>query len=164
MEIEEKIGGVGQVKEVKVLGAIGLLDEGETDWKVLVIDTSDPLSSKLNDIDDIEKFCPGLLAATVDWFRIYKIPDGKPPNQFAFNGQVQNKAFAMEIIEEGNRQWKLLVNGPKNDAYTIETTNTSVAGSPHCKDIEAPKADPLPDLPVDDAVHKFYYITEDQRI
>jgi inorganic pyrophosphatase len=32
------VGYVGQVKQVKVLGIMALLDEGETDWKVLVVE------------------------------------------------------------------------------------------------------------------------------
>lgn len=33
-EIGEQVGYVGQVKQVKVLGIMALIDEGETDWKV----------------------------------------------------------------------------------------------------------------------------------
>ena len=53
--------------------------------KVICIDVNDPLASKLNDIEDVEKYLPGLLRATNEWFRIYKIPDGKPENNFAFS-------------------------------------------------------------------------------
>lgn len=38
----------GEVKQVKVLGVMALIDEGETDWKVLAIDVKDPLASKMN--------------------------------------------------------------------------------------------------------------------
>merc|ERR1711939_283410 len=89
--------------QVKVLGTMTLLDEGETDWKIIVIDVNDPLAPKLNDIKDVERHLPGLLRATNEWFRIYKIPDGKPENQFAFSGKT-----------------------PKGD---ISLTNTSVAHS-----------------------------------
>jgi len=57
---------------------MALLDEGETDWKVLVVDVNDPLAPRLNDIEDVERHLPGLIRATNEWFRIYKIPDGKP--------------------------------------------------------------------------------------
>ena len=77
-EIGEAVGYVGQVKQVKVLGIMALLDEGETDWKVLVVDVNDPLAPRLNDIEDVERHLPGLIRATNEWFRIYKIPDGKP--------------------------------------------------------------------------------------
>ena len=38
----------GEVKAVKVLGVMALIDEGETDWKLLAIDVNDPLASKMN--------------------------------------------------------------------------------------------------------------------
>jgi inorganic pyrophosphatase len=38
----------GEVKQVKILGVMALIDEGETDWKVLAIDVKDPLASKMN--------------------------------------------------------------------------------------------------------------------
>lgn len=90
-EIGELVGHPGQIKQVKVLGVMALLDEEETDWKVIVIDVNDPLAPKLNDVEDVERHLPGLLRATNEWFRIYKIPDGKPENQFAFTGECKNK-------------------------------------------------------------------------
>jgi len=70
-EIGEQIAFVGQVKQVKVLGIMALLDEGETDWKVIVVDVTDPLASKLNDVEDVERHLPGLIRATNEWFRYY---------------------------------------------------------------------------------------------
>ena len=92
-EIGELVGYPGQVKQVKILGVMALLDEEETDWKVIVIDVNDPLAPKLNDVEDVERHLPGLLRATNEWFRIYKIPDGKPENQFAFTGECKNKKY-----------------------------------------------------------------------
>ena len=48
---------------------MALLDEGETDWKVIVVDVADPLAPKLNDIEDVERHLPGLIRATNEWFR-----------------------------------------------------------------------------------------------
>ena len=73
-EIGEQVGYVGQVKQVKVLGIMALLDEGETDWKVIVVDVQDPLASKLNDIEDVERHLPGLIRATNEWFRSVLLP------------------------------------------------------------------------------------------
>lgn len=42
-------------------------------------------------IEDVRKSRPGHLEATVDWFRKYKVPDGKPENQFGFNGEFKDK-------------------------------------------------------------------------
>lgn len=49
-----------------------------------------------SDIEDVEKQLPGLIRATNEWFRIYKIPDGKPENVFAFSGEAKNKASQCE--------------------------------------------------------------------
>jgi inorganic pyrophosphatase len=56
-----------------------MIDEGEADWKVVTIDAEDKWAPFLNDIDDVEKHLPGTLSAIREWFRTYKIPDGKPP-------------------------------------------------------------------------------------
>jgi len=61
-----------------------------------------------SDIEDIERLMPGYLRATVEWFRIYKIPDGKPENQFAFSGEPKNAAFAKKMIEETHKYWQCL--------------------------------------------------------
>ena len=42
------------------------------------------------DIDDVRRLKPGYLEATFDWFKRYKVPDGKPENQFAFNGEFKD--------------------------------------------------------------------------
>ena len=43
-------------------------------------------------------------------FRIYKIPDGKPENKFAFDGEFQSAEFANKIINETHEYWKQLVS------------------------------------------------------
>ena len=39
---------MGEVKQVKVLGVLAMIDDGETDWKILGIDVNDPNADKLN--------------------------------------------------------------------------------------------------------------------
>ena len=116
------------------MGAIGLLDEGETDWKIIVVDTSDPLSEKLHDASDLDRVCPGLVEATIRWFRVYKVPDGKPENQFALNGQVKDRDFAVEVVEEAHRVWRDLVAGKipakKEGSYGISVINATLRDSP----------------------------------
>lgn len=51
----------------------------------------DCVFSRLPDIGDVEEHMPGFMKETVDWFRCYKIPDGKPENNFAFNGTAKGK-------------------------------------------------------------------------
>lgn len=67
----QRVAKRGEVLQVKILGVIGVIDEGETDWKVLAIDINDPKASQVNDIDDVDKVFPGLLKATVEWFKVH---------------------------------------------------------------------------------------------
>lgn len=145
-EIGSKTLERGQVVPVKVLGVLALIDDDETDWKLIVIRADDPMVEKLNDIQDVEKHMPGLLHATHEWFKIYKIPDGKPPNKFAFEGQAKDAEFARNIIRETHEQWKSLILGQPNESG-LDLSNVSVEKSPHkvCPDAAAKHLDAQPE-------------------
>ncbi|KAH8371542.1 hypothetical protein KR093_007907 [Drosophila rubida] len=123
IEIGYRVAKRGDVLQVKVLGAIALIDEGETDWKIIAIDAKDPVASEINDISDVDQYFPGLLRATVEWFKIYKIPDGKPENQFAFNGDAKNAEFATSVIAETHKFWQTLINQPNGGTSAIACQN-----------------------------------------
>uniref|UniRef100_A0A8C7ELJ0 inorganic diphosphatase n=1 Tax=Neovison vison TaxID=452646 RepID=A0A8C7ELJ0_NEOVI len=127
----------GEVIHVKILGILALIDQGETDWKIIAINVNDPEASKFHDIDDVKKYKPGYLEATLNWFKFYKVPEGKPENQFAFNGEFKNKAFALEVIKSTHECWKTLLM-KKCDGGAISCTNVQVCDSPfHCTQEEA---------------------------
>lgn len=131
VEIGYKIAQRGEVKQVKVLGILAMIDEGETDWKVIAIDHKDPLACKLNDIDDVRKWMPGLIENTHDWFKVYKMPAGKPANEFAFNGEAKNRKFATDIIMKTHGEWKDLVLNKKENEFKMQVDNVTVAESPY---------------------------------
>lgn len=167
-EIGEQVGYPGQIKQVKVLGIMALIDEGETDWKVIVIDAKDPLANKLNDIEDVERHLPGLIRATNEWFRIYKIPDGKQENQFAFGGEAKNKKYATEIIHETHESWRRLITGQipsSTDKYKVNITNLTIEGSPGFITVDDPLYESIPlenNLPpasIDPAIDKWFFIS-----
>ena len=54
-----------------------MIDDGETDWKVLCVNVDDPLAARVNDIDDVEREVPGLIGVAREWLRLYKTADGK---------------------------------------------------------------------------------------
>ncbi|KAI9927759.1 hypothetical protein ASPWEDRAFT_112687 [Aspergillus wentii DTO 134E9] len=161
-EIGELVGYPGQVKQVKVLGVMALLDEEETDWKIIVVDINDPLAAKLNDVEDVERQLPGLLRATNEWFRIYKIPDGKPENQFAFSGECKNKKYALDVVRECAEAWKKLIEGksPKGD---ISLANSAVEESADRVDqaqlSKIPQGENLLPAPIDGSVDKWFFIS-----
>jgi len=98
----------GSVTPVKALGVIAMIDDGELDWKVIAINTADPLASQYNDIDDV----PAAVKDGVrEWFRWYKTPDDKPLNGFGFDEKFLNKAETAKVIEETHQAWKNLKSG-----------------------------------------------------
>eukprot|EP00732_Lithocolla_globosa_P004412 Lithocolla_globosa_v1_NODE_4061_length_1515_cov_10.713115.p1 type:complete len:299 gc:universal NODE_4061_length_1515_cov_10.713115:1471-575(-) len=160
-EIGSVVAAVGEVKQVKVLGVMAMIDEGETDWKVIAIDVKDPLAAELKDIEDVERFMPGFINATEEWFRIYKMPDGKPENKFAFDGEAKNAEYAHKVIAQTNESWKKLIASKEP---TIQCTNTQVEDSPHHVGADSsavqgvPAAAPLPAASLDSSVDKWHFV------
>jgi inorganic pyrophosphatase len=98
----------GSVTPIKVLGVLGMIDDGQMDWKIICVNHADAISRFLEDIDDVPKFLPGCLEALREWLRVYKICQGGVENKFAFNGEFRDKAFAMKVISESHRMWENL--------------------------------------------------------
>ncbi|KAM0031693.1 putative inorganic diphosphatase [Helianthus debilis subsp. tardiflorus] len=109
VEIGESRGNIGQLMKVKPLGCLAMIDEGELDWKIIAISLDDPRASLVNDVEDVEKHFPGTLTAIRDWFRDYKIPDGKPANSFGLGNKAASKDYALKVITETNESWAKLV-------------------------------------------------------
>jgi inorganic pyrophosphatase len=108
---------------VKVLGVLLMIDEGECDWKIIAIDAADKWAPFLNDIEDVDEQLPGMLNAIREWYRTYKIPDGKPPNVFGLDEKFMNKKYAMEVIEECHVAWEHLISGEKERTLDDHSDN-----------------------------------------
>jgi len=103
---------MGAVVPIKVLGVLGLIDEGETDWKIMGVRADHPRASEMNSVEDANRVLGRDIASiVVDWFENYKVPDGKPVNVFSHNKQYRGCGVAVDIIEECHRQWMNLVLG-----------------------------------------------------
>jgi len=167
-EIGSRVCERGEVIEVKVLGVLAMVDEGETDWKVIAIDVNDPDADKMNDISDVEKVKPGYLKDTREWFRIYKVPAGKPLNQFALNEEFQNSEYAKKVINETHGFWQQLIAGKAE--HKLDITNTTVDGSAQKISQEEAQKElaqhpALSDTPAGIPVEKNYwhYVNVDQK-
>lgn len=124
VEIGSQVAGIGEVYPVKVLGVLGMIDDGETDWKVIAINVKDPLAELVNDVEDLAKTeLHDIVPQIHRWFRDYKIPDGKRPSEFAFNGQAQPRDFAVEVIQQTHESWKQLVGNELTNPTKLWTSN-----------------------------------------
>ena len=75
----------GAVQRVRVLGALALVDGGETDWKLLVVDADDSSTSAWRTVDDIPR---DRVAEARDWYRLYKTAEGKGENEYGMGGRA----------------------------------------------------------------------------
>lgn len=136
LEIGDAIARTGEVKRVKVLGGLAVLDQGEMDWKVIAIDVNDPQAAVMNDIQDVQTHKPGLLEATMHWLRYYKIPAGKKENPLAFGGHAVDAHTAMAAVDEAHAEWRKLLAGD-----TPEQGSTPSGGSYRVSRVRADAAD-----------------------
>ncbi|CEP20781.1 IPP1 [Cyberlindnera jadinii] len=155
-EIGSRIAQTGEIYRVKVLGALALIDDGELDWKVIVIDTRDPLSKQLSDIEDVERDMPGLLDATRRWFREYKLPDGKPKNEFGYEEQFLNASKAIEVIEHSHQSWKKLIQGEVS-VEKVSIKNVTLNGTPGYTSSPSVQESIKPDAKIPDDIEKSYF-------
>jgi inorganic pyrophosphatase len=106
VEIGYRVARMGEAYRVKVLGVLGMIDEGEMDWKIVAISAYDQRAPLLNSVADLEAIFPGKIASIVKWFKMYKVPDGKPENSFAFDDKMMDVEFARKVIADCHEAWK----------------------------------------------------------
>lgn len=104
---------IGSIYSVKILGILPMIDNNETDWKIIGICNNDPLAFKLNNLDDIKKTIPGILDAIKNWFRYYKLPTKGILNKFAIKEAFEDKELAYKIIDETHNNYLKLLNNIK---------------------------------------------------
>jgi inorganic pyrophosphatase len=113
VEIGSEACTMGGVYAVKPLGVYAMVDDGEVDWKVVAIRADDPKAALVNDVEDVERVFPGELARVLEWFRDYKIPDGKPQNEFGYDSRCLNKEFTLGVVEETHGFYNRLRSGAR---------------------------------------------------
>jgi 3'-phosphoadenosine 5'-phosphosulfate synthase len=98
---------MGSISPCRVIGSLELIDEGETDHKILCIATSDKDANRIRSIDDLERVKPGHIDRLKDWLKRYKTSDGKPENNLA--SEIPRTADqALGVIGETHGRWQAL--------------------------------------------------------
>lgn len=130
-DIGQDPGYVGQVKQVKVLGGLSVVDDDETDWKMMGIDINDPLAPLVNSVADVEKYRPGTTQAFYDWFAGFETE--KTP---ITGDKYQDQALCLDQIKESHDFWKDLVNGKAKPGKIKfdQVSNGELKSYTSCKD------------------------------
>ena len=98
------------VADYLILGCLGLLDQGEIDWKVLALEVNEAKELNVATMEDFEKVSPGRVDEIREWFRIYKTLDGKPENLFTEDGRVYTREETQKIILETSKSYRDLMS------------------------------------------------------
>ncbi|EAN95057.1 putative inorganic pyrophosphatase [Trypanosoma cruzi] len=107
---------MGSIWAVRVLGVLGLIDEGETDWKII----AETLRPEGKMYESLEKIPQELRDTIVQWMRDYKTTDGKKRNELAFNGELRGAEEALHVIRACSRQYATLIDGnAQNPGYWL---------------------------------------------
>jgi len=122
VDIGSRLGATGEVRQVKVLGVWAMIDAGETDWKILAIDVTDPLADQIHTANDLRLVAQDRVDAAFAFLRDYKIPDGKGPNKFAFDGKLLDRDFAVRVVEETHAEWRALLSNAQSPLSRANTT------------------------------------------
>jgi 3'-phosphoadenosine 5'-phosphosulfate synthase len=124
---------IGSVTPCRVLGSFELIDEGETDHKVLCIALSDPDASRVRDLDDLERLKPGVVNRVREWLKRYKTSDGKPENALASDSPKMVQQ-ALAIIDETHKRWSSLCGKDGTPLSSLSAkTNGFWLRSPGCR-------------------------------
>ncbi len=108
-EIGQNVHPTGSIVAVKVLGAIGLIDKNEADWKIVTIEVTHPIAEILEDIDDVDTYFPDLLDRTRKWLCTYKGSNNE--TRLGMDGAFVHKELAIKMIEDRHEDWKSLEVG-----------------------------------------------------
>lgn len=118
---EGKPLSMGSIVKAKVIGSLALIDEGETDHKIIVIRESDPHFNDINSMNDMDKYVKGATARLIHWLKYYKTSDGKGINKLSNNELPLNAEDATELIKEVVNYYNNLIDGTTqiNDVFYL---------------------------------------------
>lgn len=101
IEVGSKQLPTGTVAAVKVIGVVGLIDQGEVDHKIIVIRKDDPLAATVRKASDLE---PEVTSRILDWLKMYKTAEGKAVNELTTD-TIEGPLKAMAVIRETHDYW-----------------------------------------------------------
>ncbi|KAJ4983225.1 inorganic pyrophosphatase [Stagonosporopsis vannaccii] len=128
-DISQDPGYYGQVKQSKILGGLSVVNDDETDWKMMGIDMKNPLAAVVNSIEEVEKYRPVITQAFYDWF------DGfQEDKTLIISTGDQDQIFCLQQVAESHDFWKDLVSGTAylNEFEIAHTSNENLITFTSC--------------------------------
>mmetsp|Transcript_20493 Transcript_20493/g.30461 ORF Transcript_20493/g.30461 Transcript_20493/m.30461 type:complete len:1084 (-) Transcript_20493:151-3402(-) len=132
MEVGSEQLTMGSITPCRILGSLELIDEGETDHKIICISLNDKDASKIHSMEDLDRVKPGHTDRLRDWLKRYKTADGKPENSLA-QEEPTSVQEAIDIIAETHQRWRKLCGKTDYSASYPEGAEGFALESPGCR-------------------------------
>ena len=95
---------------------------------MLAIEVNEAHERGVKNLADYDRQNPGAVKEVIEWFRNYKVWEGKKINEFKWNGDVLSVERSLEIIQESSNQYQELVNNPRlSESYNYWQGNCSAS-------------------------------------
>ena len=107
---------VGDVVVCRPLGAVCLIDEGQADWKILVVNTQidSPLAAARSTAE-VELLWPGRIKEILLWMDDFKQHSSRGRRRTKLHSEVHSSEVAISLITKDHLAWRRLVS--KVDAF-----------------------------------------------
>jgi inorganic pyrophosphatase len=73
---------------------------------VLAIEATEAYERGIRNISDYNRQNPGAVKEVIEWFRNYKVWEGKNINEFKWDGKILGVERSLEIIQESSQQYQ----------------------------------------------------------
>jgi len=107
LDVSDHSVGVGEVVECRILGAVCLVDEGEADWKVFVVNTRPGPLADARSVEDVERIWPGRVNQMLKWMEDFKHSTGKDTATLHYN--IHGAGWATDLVERDHASWQRLL-------------------------------------------------------
>lgn len=87
------------IMNAKVIGAMKMIDGGDSDDKILAVHADDPHFKHFSDLADLKAAYPKLLDEIAQFFKIYKLLDNKKVEVLDWVGQKEAEQIVLDSIE-----------------------------------------------------------------
>lgn len=91
--------------KARVLGSFCLIDQEETDWKVILLEETQAKQLGIWDFKDLQRLAPGYLKYILHFFKYSKIMEGKEMNRIEFDEKIFGVEESREILRDFHREY-----------------------------------------------------------
>ncbi|CAE7590499.1 PPA6 [Symbiodinium sp. CCMP2456] len=109
VDVSQTPSGVGDVIICRPLGAVCLIDEGQADWKILVVNTqSDSPVATARSTAEVESLLPGRIQEILKWMDDFKKHSSN--GRTKLHSEVHGADVARALIRKDHIAWRRLVS------------------------------------------------------